>query len=279
MARQTTRRGRIAALATGALVLGAGVETALAASAGRQWATVLAPGPSQPGEVVGAVLATAAVLVGAWLALTTLASLLGHLPGRVGRLLDSWSRSWSPAAVRRVAAVLVGAGVSGVLAPGSAVGAAAPAPSPGFAVTAPATGAAMGGSGAGQRPVAPGFTVPAPGWARTGQQAAAPGPVQTGQQAAAPGWVPQRPVVRPQPSPDLVAATPRRPSGAEVVVLRGDSLWSIVARHLGPDATDAEVAAEWPRWHAANRSVIGEDPDVLLPGQVLHAPHSEAVAR
>jgi nucleoid-associated protein YgaU len=52
-----------------------------------------------------------------------------------------------------------------------------------------------------------------------------------------------------------------------------------VARHLGPDATDAEVAAQWPRWHAANRSVIGDDPDLLLPGQVLRAPHAEGVAR
>jgi nucleoid-associated protein YgaU len=57
-------------------------------------------------------------------------------------------------------------------------------------------------------------------------------------------------------------------------------LWGIAARHLGPDASDAEVAREWPRWHAANRDVVGDDPDLLLPGQVLHAPaRAEAVAR
>ncbi|MFC8502977.1 LysM peptidoglycan-binding domain-containing protein [Pedococcus sp. NPDC057267] len=293
MSGQTARRGRIAVLAGGALAAGAALETALVGAAGEQWGAVLGPGPARPDEVVAAVLSTAAVILAAWLALTTLASLLGHLPGRVGRLLDTWSRSWSPPVVRRVAAVLVGVSVSGVLAPGSAAGT-GPVPFPGFAVTTPATpapvatassGATLGLHGAG----APGFTVTTPLPAGPGRQApapgpaapgpAAPGPAATSQQAPAPGWVPERPVVRPQASPDLVAGTPRRTSGAEVVVLRGDSLWSIVARHLGPGATDAEVAAQWPRWHAANRSVIGDDPDLLLPGQVLHPPHAEAVAR
>jgi nucleoid-associated protein YgaU len=62
------------------------------------------------------------------------------------------------------------------------------------------------------------------------------------------------------------------PPSAEVVVHRGDSLWSIARRHLGAGATDTEVAAAWPHWYAANRDVIGPDPDLLLPGQVLHAP-------
>ena len=57
-----------------------------------------------------------------------------------------------------------------------------------------------------------------------------------------------------------------------VVVHRGDSLWSIAARHLGEQATDADVADAWPRWYAANRELIGEDPDLLLPGQVLVVP-------
>ena len=45
---------------------------------------------------------------------------------------------------------------------------------------------------------------------------------------------------------------------------RGDSLWDIAARHLGPDASAADVAVEWPRWHHANRDVIGADPDLLI---------------
>lgn len=62
------------------------------------------------------------------------------------------------------------------------------------------------------------------------------------------------------------------PAGATVVVLRGDTLWGIAATTLGADADDASVLAEVARWHDANRDVIGADPDLLLPGQVLHAP-------
>jgi nucleoid-associated protein YgaU len=59
----------------------------------------------------------------------------------------------------------------------------------------------------------------------------------------------------------------------EVVVHRGDTLWAIAARHLGAAASAAEVAEEWPRWYAANRTVIGDDPGLLVPGQRLRPPH------
>ena len=36
--------------------------------------------------------------------------------------------------------------------------------------------------------------------------------------------------------------------------------------------SDADRAAEWPRWWAANRDVVGDDPDLLRPGQRLVAP-------
>ncbi|GAA1527321.1 hypothetical protein [Kribbella lupini] len=58
------------------------------------------------------------------------------------------------------------------------------------------------------------------------------------------------------------------------VVLRGESLWSIAAAELGAGASDSAIAARWPHWYAANRAVIGPDPDVLLPGQVLQSPAS-----
>lgn len=60
--------------------------------------------------------------------------------------------------------------------------------------------------------------------------------------------------------------------GDEVVVAPGDTLWSLAAESLGPDASAAEIAAEWPRWHAANRDVIGPDPDQLTVGMVLERP-------
>jgi nucleoid-associated protein YgaU len=57
-----------------------------------------------------------------------------------------------------------------------------------------------------------------------------------------------------------------------VVVKGGDTLWSIAARHLGSTAGGAAIAEEWPRWYAANRAVIGDDPDLILPGTILRPP-------
>lgn len=85
--------------------------------------------------------------------------------------------------------------------------------------------------------------------------------------------------MRRQASTRLVATDPPADERPGVVVRRGDTLWDLVQRHLGPDANDAEVAAELPHWHEANRDVIGHDPDLLLPGQVLQAPAAEAVRR
>jgi nucleoid-associated protein YgaU len=94
------------------------------------------------------------------------------------------------------------------------------------------------------------------------------------------GWTPDRPVPAHRRSAQDEAATrlvtgpsrAERRVADEVVVRRGDSLWDIAARHLGPEATAAEVAVEWPRWHRANRAVIGPDPDLLAPGQRLVPP-------
>jgi nucleoid-associated protein YgaU len=63
-----------------------------------------------------------------------------------------------------------------------------------------------------------------------------------------------------------------------VVVRPGDSLWAIAAARLGADASQARVAAEWPRWYATNHDSIGADPALIKPGQLLHAP-AEVPAR
>ena len=71
-------------------------------------------------------------------------------------------------------------------------------------------------------------------------------------------------------------ATPRQ---AEVVVRAGDSLWRIAAQHLDPLASPAQIAAAWPGWYAANRDVVGPDPGLIHPGQVLSRPEADSVAR
>ncbi|RKW71648.1 hypothetical protein DWQ67_02075 [Galactobacter caseinivorans] len=58
----------------------------------------------------------------------------------------------------------------------------------------------------------------------------------------------------------------------DVVVRQGDSLWSIAQRRLGPDATAADIDREWRLWYRHNHAVIGPDPDLIHPGQLLRAP-------
>ena len=57
-----------------------------------------------------------------------------------------------------------------------------------------------------------------------------------------------------------------------VVVRPGDSLWSIAAAHLPPGARNLQIAAAWPHWYAANAALIGNDPDLVLPGWQLTIP-------
>lgn len=57
-----------------------------------------------------------------------------------------------------------------------------------------------------------------------------------------------------------------------VVVKPGDTLWAIAARSLPPGATNSEIASASARWYAANRAVIGADPDLIHPQQRLTPP-------
>lgn len=59
---------------------------------------------------------------------------------------------------------------------------------------------------------------------------------------------------------------------SRVRVRAGDSLWSIAERRLGPRATVVELVDYWQRTYELNRVVIGPDPDVILPGQLLELP-------
>lgn len=51
----------------------------------------------------------------------------------------------------------------------------------------------------------------------------------------------------------------------------GDSLWTIAARARGP-LDDDRVRALTTRLYDLNRGVVGPDPDLILPGQVLRLP-------
>ena len=139
-----------------------------------------------------------------------------------------------------------------------------PSAAPTAVVTAAESGRRPGALDAARGLPAPGGSaLPAPGWSAL----------------PAPGWRPTTPrgapaLVQAAPAVHLVTGTGSR-SGTpddEVVVRRGDTLWHLAARALGPSAAAAEIAAEWPRWWRANRDVIGADPDLLVPGTRLRAP-------
>ena len=65
------------------------------------------------------------------------------------------------------------------------------------------------------------------------------------------------------------------PTQSAVVVRSGDTLWAIARARLGSSADVATTAHEVDRWHAANREVIGGDPDLIHPGQRLVPPSKD----
>jgi resuscitation-promoting factor RpfA len=68
------------------------------------------------------------------------------------------------------------------------------------------------------------------------------------------------------------ASSEDHPKPRVITVAAGDTLWDIASGQLGPDASTTDIAAEWPRWFVANRQVIGDDPDLIHPGERLVPP-------
>ncbi|GAA3698552.1 hypothetical protein GCM10022399_13710 [Terrabacter ginsenosidimutans] len=268
-------------------VLGSMVGLAVAAAALTLFVTVVRrapaiPGATRPDDVLLVLLGWVGLLMAAWLALGCLLAVAALLPGTAGRAAASIADRVTPVAVRKVLALVLGASVGSLALPPAlaSVAGSGPvtrstdpqAPGAGEAATRDITPDSTSGSTAG---LTPGFTPSeaSPGFVPTvdliGTDSRAPGV------GCSPGYVPTAPpAVHDADRSRLLAPAPRATTAAHdlVPVRRGDSLWSIAARHLGPTASDAEVAWEWPRWYAANRDVVGDDPDLLTPGQLLRPP-------
>jgi len=264
--------------------------------------TVVAPAVVAVGVLAAGWVGTSAVVAGACAAVRT--------AGGAWRVGEAAVQRWAPGLVRRALAVVVVAGVGlGTAAGAHATVAPVPDPSP-PAVTVDLGWTPTVTDGATTRqddvptgsptttevpvaevPVAevPVAVVPVavvpleqvpttqqPAWPATpggdaASDAVVPDAVVPGE--VVPGEV--VPVAAHVPTVTGADAAPPAPVASDVgtiVVQAGDTLWGLAARHLGPDADDAAIAALWPRWYAANVSVIGPDPDVLQPGQVLVVP-------
>jgi nucleoid-associated protein YgaU len=227
------------------------------------WATrgILAgPGPMGFDALVGLAAACGAWAAFLWLSAGFVVAVGAALPSAAGSGWDRLARQVAPAGVRRAARVLVGAlivtGVAGAAIPAAADTARPAIPAATAADPLPdldrptATGAAS--------PISP-SNAPASAAPEPATAATSPGPTRRDDTG-----MPDRP----RPS----EAAPADPDRSPVTVTPGDTLWDIAAAHLGRDATNSDIATEWPRWYAENRAVIGADPDRIFPGQRLLPP-------
>ena len=85
----------------------------------------------------------------------------------------------------------------------------------------------------------------------------------------------QKPANTTQPTSEPANPVSGVDSPGRVAVRSGDTLWSIAHHHLGPDATDQEIDTAWRAWYSANAPVIGDNPDLIQPGQLLLPPDPE----
>ena len=86
--------------------------------------------------------------------------------------------------------------------------------------------------------------------------------------------VPDRPLgaVRARTSVTTPGHTGR---AATLTVRPGDSLWRLSERLLGPGADPGAVADVCRALYRANHARVGDDPDLVLPGTVLHIPNTD----
>lgn len=85
------------------------------------------------------------------------------------------------------------------------------------------------------------------------------------------GAEPPGALASPASSPAPSTSKPTHVAATHTVV-PGECLWRIAESELGPQASDAQIAARWPQWWKANAAVIGDNPDLILPGQQLTPP-------
>ena len=217
---------------------------------------------ADPVTSVLALMALIAEALAGYLLLVLALRLLGTLPGSMGHLARRLIVATTPAVVRRLAEVLVGSTLLvqvTLAAPGDpfarrptgshpAVAAASTLGPSGTRVTvgdpapmnlgaAPLRCSADSREPVEARPIHRRSAAPPPPWLRGGPSKAAPG---------------------------------HRVGPGEHIVAAGDTLWDIAAAHLMPAERSAKtIHQSWQRVYQANRSVVGDDPDLIRPGMRL----------
>lgn len=210
--------------------------------------------------LVGAVLAW---VVFGYLALGAVLALLAALPGAAGAAFDAISERVTPTAYRRVAQLVLGLTVVA----GPAIGTAAQAAPNDVTTSITAVAGRVNLDRPGDSPAnaAGRIELDRPGTpANNGSRVDLDRPGTGSTQTTSPG--------NRASANNLLVRPVRDRSDHSYTVVRGDCLWDIAKAHLPAGASDAQIDTEWHRWYAANRSVVGTNPDLIFPGQVFTAP-------
>jgi len=237
------------------------------------WRTLPLMLHTDPAGVLGSAALQAAWALALWLAAGTVLHLAASLPGVAGRWAGVLARAITPRLLRRTLDVCLGVGLVAVpagpalAAPGAPSASPRPAVSSAFPVVPAPVLAPLPLVPDLDRPAA---RAPAPASAAAPAAPPAPGSLAAPAAPPAPGSLaaPAAPPAPARPSAPLAS-----PATKPVVVHTGDSLWSIARAELPSDGrSDAAVAASWPRWWRTNYAQIGDNPNVIQPGQQLTPP-------
>ena len=237
------RRPRTAPAALGGLWLSLLAASGLTVGIAARLDAVLTDGLAGAG--VDRLVETGVLVVGlglaAWLALSAVvatACATGRAAGVTWRAGERLVARFAPDLVRRALVLAVGAGI-------------------GLSAATGATAAAPGDLDL--------------GWAATATTATTD-PVMADASSHAPATAPAVATTVSSIASGSAPPAERAAQPDTVVVEPGDTLWHIAERALPSHAGSADIASAWPAWYASNAEVIGDDPDLLQPGQVLHAP-------
>jgi hypothetical protein len=255
------------ALAGASLVLAAAGGAIFLSTARDAWAAIDAAGPAGPADGMLLVAGLGGTLLSLWLGLGMALSALSTLPGELGQLCRGLANLVAPAALRNVVAFVLGTTLTAALVPGTAVAGIGPH------TLRPPVVAATKHAGSSSREL-DGLTLAGPG----ASVRLTPSNRSVASGAVTKNGYDVNHVADAAPSPSWSPPRAERHGAGRVVVLRGDTLWSIAQNHLGPAARAADIDAEWRRWFAANRDVIGDDANLILAGQQLRAPSSSRAA-
>ncbi len=207
-------------------------------------------------------------LLAAWLFTVTALAVVGGGAGATSRIARRLAEVITPAAMRAVLEVTLGAALAAAGPASAAI--AGPIPTQSEVAAIQLQSAYEAALAPVPAPLVAPAQLPLPDLDRAGS----PGVTHQPRVHAPP--TPASPRPTPKPATPPTRTSPAVPAPQRHTVVAGDTLWSIAARSLPATASPSEVTRAWQRWYVANRAQVGADPALLLPGELLIAPQRAA---